>query len=179
MRRRAIVGFTAVLAASALVVGMSVGVAASKETTVALCAGKTKPQAIKQIKKAYTQFLDGVKAPTAADKEPYIQYLSGKNVNEELKAQFEASSEANAAAAATTSVDVDKVKCVGKKGKKADVAFTLVIGGSRTEGLAPPGAAVLDGKTWKVSAETLCNTQALGDPSVLESGPCYDIISGA
>jgi len=176
MRRRAIVGFMAILAASALVVGMSVGVASAAKSPP-LCAGDTKKAAIKAIKKAYTQFLDGTKAPTAADKVPYIQYLSGKNVNEELKAQFEASAEQNAAAASTTSVDVDKVKCTAKK--KADVDFTLVISGSRTEGLAPPGSAVLDGKTWKVTAETLCNTQALGDPSVLESGPCYDIISGA
>jgi hypothetical protein len=67
------------------------------------------------------------------------------------------------------------VKCAGKKA--ADVTFTLVISGSPLEGLAPPGTAVLIGKTWKVGADTLCNTQALGDPSVLEAGPCYDIIT--
>jgi hypothetical protein len=155
---------------------MSVGIAGAAKPPP-LCAGKTKATAVKAIKKAYTQFLDGAKAPNTSDKEPYIQYLSGKKVNQELKTQFEASAAQNAAAAATTSVDVDKVKCAGKK--KANVDFTLVISGSRTEGLAPPGSAILDGKTWKVTAETLCNTQALGDPSVLESGPCYDIISGA
>ena len=176
MRRRAIVGLMAVLAASALVVGTSgaVGGASVRSAAPPLCAGKTKKAAIKAITKAYTYFLDGVKAPTADVKEPYIQYLSGKNVDEELLAQFRASAEANAAAAATTSVDVDKVKCAGKK--KADVDFTLVIGGSRTEGLAPPGNAVLEGKKWKVGALTLCNTTALGDPSVLETEPCATIV---
>jgi hypothetical protein len=178
MRRRAIVGFMAVLTASALVVGMSVGVAgAAKKSTVAVCAGKTKPQAVKQIKKAYKAFLDGSLGYTAEQKAPYIQYLSGKNVNQAFFDQFKASSEANAASAATTSVDVDKVKCVGKKGKKANVAFTLVIGGQRSEGLAPPGQAILDGKQWKVTALTLCNLQALGDPTVLENPPCSDFVA--
>ena len=176
MRRRAIVGVMAVLAASALVVGMSVAVGGAAAKPPPLCAGKTKAAAIKQIKKAYTYFLDYKTAQTAAAKEPYIQGLSGKGLNQELLTQFEASATANAAAAATTSVDVDKVKCVGKKGKKADVNFTLVLGGSRTEGLAPPGQAILDGKTWKVTSLTLCNLQALGDPSILETPPCSDIV---
>jgi hypothetical protein len=178
MRRRAIVGLMAVLAASALVVGMSVSVAgaAGKPKPPPLCAGKTKAAAIKAIKLAYNHFLDGTKYPDpVTDKEPYIDHLSGKNKNAELVSQFEASAAQNAAAAATTSVRVDKVKCAGKKA--ADVTFTLVISGSPLEGLAPPGTAVLIGKTWKVGADTLCNTQALGDPSVLEAGPCYDIIT--
>ena len=54
--------------------------------------------------------------------------------------------------------------------------FTLVLGGTRAEGLAPPGAAVLEGKVWKVTGLTLCNLQALGDPTVLESGPCSEIV---
>jgi len=168
-----------VLAASALVVGMSVsvgGASVSSAKPPPLCAGKTKAAAIKAIKKSYGYFLNGSLGYTAAQKAPYIQYLSGKNLDQALLDQFTASSEANAAAASTTAVDVDKVKCVGKKGKKADINFTLVISGSRLEGLAPPGAAVLDGKNWKVTALTLCNLQALGDPSVLETPPCSDIV---
>jgi hypothetical protein len=178
MRRRAIVGVMSVLAASALVVGMSVSIGGASVGSAkgpVLCAGKTKPAAIKQIKKSYDYFLNGSLGYTAAQKAPYIQYLSGKALNQALLDQFTASSEKNAASAATTSVDVDKVVCA-KKGKKATVNFTLVISGNRTEGLAPPGAAILDGKTWKVTALTLCNLQALGDPSVLENPPCSDIV---
>ena len=179
MRRRAIVGVMSVLAASALVVGMSVsvgGASVSSAKAPPLCAGKTKAAAIKQIKVAYNHFLDGAKYPDpVADKEPYIQNLSGKSVNADLVAQFEASAAENAAAAATTAVDIDKVICA-KKGKKATVNFTLVISGSRLEGLAAPGNAVLDGKTWKVGSLTLCNTTALGKPDVLETEPCATIV---
>ena len=179
MRRRAIVGVMGVLAASALVVGMSVsvgGASVSSAKAPPLCAGKTKAAAIKAIKKSYGYFLNGSLGYTAAQKAAYVQYLSGKHLNQSLLDQFTASSEANAAQAATTAVDVDKVKCVGKKGKNATVNFTLVLSGSRLEGLAPPGAALLDGKTWKVTALTLCNLQALGDPSILEKAPCSDIV---
>jgi hypothetical protein len=178
MRRRAIVGVMAVLAASALVVGMSVSIAGASVGSAKpppLCAGKTKAAAVKAIKKSYDYFLNGSLGYTAAQKAPYIQYLSGKNLDQALLDQFTTSSEANAAAASTTAVDVDKVICA-KKGKKATVNFTLVISGGRLEGLAPPGAAVLDGKNWKVTALTLCNLQALGDPSVLENPPCSDIV---
>jgi len=65
------------------------------------------------------------------------------------------------------------VTCTGKK--SADVVFTLVLGGSRAEGLAPAGTAVLDGKTWKISAITMCDMQALGDATVLENEPCLSI----
>jgi hypothetical protein len=176
MRRRVIAGVTTVLTASALVVGLSAGVASAAKP-LALCAGKTKPVAIKDIKKAYNYFLNGSLGYTAEQKAPYVQYLAGKGLNQAFFDQFKASSEKNAAAAATTSVRVDKVKCVGKKGKKADVNFTLVLSGTPSEGLAPPGAAILDGKQWKVTALTVCNLQALGDPSVLESPPCSDFVT--
>ena len=29
-----------------------------------------------------------------------------------------------------------------------------------------------------MTAETICNLQALGDPNVLAAGPCADIING-
>ena len=91
MRRRAIVGSMAVLAASALVVGMSATVAgAGGKKAPPLCAGKTKKQAIKNINTAYKYFLDYGTAPTAQDKEPYIEYLSGKTASPALIAEFEA-----------------------------------------------------------------------------------------
>jgi hypothetical protein len=165
------------LAASALVVGGSVSVAGAAAAKAPLCAGKTKKQAVKDIKQAYAHFLDGAKYPDAAtDKAPFIQYLSGDEVSPTLLANFEASSAANASASADTSVKVNSVKCTGKK--TADVDFDLVIGGEPLADLAPAGDAVLDGKVWKVSALTLCNTQALGDPTVIETGPCYDIATG-
>lgn len=178
MRRRIVVTVMGLLAASALVVGGSVSVAGAAAAKAPLCAGKTKKQAVKDIKLAYAHFLDGAKYPDAAtDKEPFIQYLSGDQVSPGLKSAFEASSAANADAAATTTVAVNSVKCTGKK--TADVDFDLVIGGEPLADLAPPGDAVLEGKVWKVSALTLCNTQALGDPTVIENGPCYDITTGA
>jgi hypothetical protein len=180
MRRRLLVSLTGVLAASTLVVGMSAGAASAEVPSAkkaAACAGKTKKAAIKQIKSAYLHFLDGAKYPDpTTDKEPYIEQLSGSNVNAELKAQFEASAATNAEASKTTTVDVDKVTCTGKK--TADVNYTLVIGGTRAEGLAPPGDALIEDGVWKVSALTLCNTQALGDPTVLEKAPCADIAAG-
>ncbi len=178
MRRRALALVTAVVAAGALALGTATEAGASVRGAKApVCAGKTKKKAIKAIKKAYDHFLNGAKYPDAVkDKEPYIELLSGGDVNAALKADFEASSAKNAAAAATTNVDVDKVTCAGKK--KADVIFTLVIGGSRAEGLAPPGAAVLDGKTWKVTADTLCNLQGLGDATILEREPCASVVAG-
>ena len=78
--------------------------------------------------------------------------------------------------------------CAGKKQKALvqPASVTVLVEGAsedrmeaiaRLEGLAPPGAAVLEGKkNWKVTGLTLCNTQALGDPSVLETGPCSDIV---
>jgi hypothetical protein len=179
MRRRLLVSLTGVLAASALVIGMSAGVATasvSEAKKPPACAGKTKKAAIKQIKLAYDHFLNGGKYPDAvADKEPYIEQLSGSNLNEDLKAAFEASSATNAEAAKTTTVDIDSVKCTGKD--SADVVYTLVISGERLEGLAPPGTATIEDGKWKVTALTLCNTQALGDPAVLDTEPCASIVA--
>lgn len=178
MRRRVLSLLIAVIAAGSLAVfaaGSTSG-ASVKSAKAAVCKGSTKKAAIKQIKTAWDYFLNGAKGYTADQKAAYIQYLSGPKLNQDFLDKFRASSEANAAAAATTGVDVDKVTCTGKT--SADVIFTLVLGGSRTEGLAPPGTAVLEGKTWKVSGETVCNLQALGDPTVLENEPCATIVAG-
>ena len=99
MRRRMIVGLMGVLAASSLVIGSSMSIAGAQTDPpkAAKCAGDTKKKAIKQVKLAYTHFLDGAKYPDAkTDKEPYIQFLSGSEVSPAFQAQFEASSAANA-----------------------------------------------------------------------------------
>lgn len=178
MRRRAVALLIATLTAGALVVGMAAESGASvRRASAPACAGSTKSKAIKAIKLAYTAFLDGVKYPTPADKEPFIQYLSDPHKSASLVASFEASAAKNAAAASTTNVAVHKVTCKGKK--KAEVQYELVLGGKEAKGLAPnPGGALLEGKVWKVTGETLCNLTALGDATVLESGPCADIVSG-
>jgi len=176
MRKRAVTLLLAVVTAGALVTAVgTAGASVSAKAKPPLCAGKTKKAAFKGIKLAYTAFLDGVKYPDAASKEPYLQLLSGKTINQDFKTKFEASTVANAAASKTTAVAVDKITCAGKK--KADVVFTLVLSGTRAEGLAPPGQAILEGKTWKVTGVTICNLQALGDPTVLDAEPCKSIVA--
>ena len=54
--------------------------------------------------------------------------------------------------------------------------FNLVVNGSELADLAPPGDAVIVDGAWKVSGKTLCDTQALGSPTILESGPCAEIL---
>lgn len=175
MRKRAAILLVAAVAAASFSVSTSAMAGASvRRAKAPVCAGKTKKVAIKNIKTAYDAFLNGSKGYTADEKAAYIQYLSGKKLNADLLAKFQASSEANAAAAATTSVQVNKVTCKGKNGAVVD--FDLVLGGSPAEGLAPPGGAVLEGKTWKVTGLTLCNLQALGDPTVLETEPCATVV---
>ena len=175
MRKRAAILLVAALAAASFAVSASAVAGASVSSKgAAVCAGKTKSAANKQIKAAFDYFLNGSKGYTADQKAAYIQYLSGKKLNADLLAKFQASSAANAEAAKTTGVQVNKITCKGKNG--AVVAFDLVLGGSPAVGLAPPGGAVLEGKTWKVSGLTLCNLQALGDPTVLETEPCASIV---
>jgi len=175
MRKRAAILLAAAITAGSLTVSASAVAGASVSSKgAAVCAGKTKKVAIKDIKTAFDYFLNGSKGYTADQKAAYIQYLSGPKLSADLLAKFQASSAANAEAAKTTSVQVNSVTCKGKKG--AVVAFDLVLGGSPAVGLAPPGGAVLEGKTWKVSGLTLCNLQALGDPTVLETEPCASIV---
>jgi len=175
MRKRAAVLLTAAIAAASLAVSASAVAGASVSSKgAAVCTGKTKKAATKQIKTAYDYFLNGSLGYTADQKAAYIQYLSGKKLNADFLAKFQASSAANAEAAKTTSVQVNSVTCKGKNG--AVVAFDLVLGGKPAVGLAPPGGAVLEGKTWKVSGLTVCNLQALGDATVIETEPCSTIV---
>ncbi|MCJ7439631.1 MAG: hypothetical protein MUP97_17985 [Acidimicrobiia bacterium] len=177
MRKRAAILLVAAVAAASFAVSASAVAGASVSGKgAAVCAGKTKSQAIKQIKTAYDYFLNGAKGYTAEQKAAYLEYLSGKKLDPAFLAAFTASFEKNAATAGTTAVAIDKVVCKGKNG--ADVTYTLVLGGTRAEGLAPPGAAVLEGKTWKVTGLTQCNLLAL-DPSagdVLGTEPCATIV---
>jgi hypothetical protein len=182
MRRRVLVLLIAALAAGALTLeatAVTAGASVSGKSHHSVVAkNKKKKKKAKcdsaAIKTAFDYFLNGSKGYTAEQKEAYIQSM---DTNADFKAQFEASNAANAASAATTSVQVNKIKCA-KNGKSAVVKFDLVLNGEAAAGLAPPGGAVLDHGTWKVSAETVCNLQALGDSNVLASGPCVDIING-
>lgn len=174
MRKRAAILLVTAFAAASLAVSASAVAGASVSTKgAAVCAGKTKKQAIKDIKTAYDSFLNGSLGYTADQKAAYIQYLSGKKLNQDLLTKFQASSAANAAAASTTGVVVKGVTCKGKKGAVVD--FDLVLGGKPSGIVTFPGGAVLEGKTWKVSGVTLCNTQGLGDSSLLEQEPCATI----
>jgi hypothetical protein len=126
------------------------------------------------IKTAWDYFLDGPKGYTAEQQEAYIQ---GTDTNPAFKQLFEATKTAQASSAASTTVVVNTIVCA-KNAKSATVNYDLVINGAPAKGLAPPGTAVLDKGKWKVADKTVCDLQALGDPSVLASGPCADIING-
>ncbi|HZP28828.1 MAG TPA: hypothetical protein VFC99_07740 [Acidimicrobiia bacterium] len=183
MRRRALVLLVAALAAGALTLE------ATATTAGASVNGKSHHSVVEKKKKkkkkakcdeaairnAYDYFLNGTKGYTPQQKEAYIQFM---DTNAAFKAQFEASAAANAAAAATTSIQINSITCA-KNGKSAQVAYDLVLNGQVAKGLVTaPGGAILDHGKWKVTAETVCNLQALGDPNVLASGPCADIING-
>jgi hypothetical protein len=180
MRRRVLVLLVAALAAGALTLeatAVTAGASVNAKSHHGVVDKKKKKSKcdVVAIKTAYDYFLDGAKGYTAAQKEAYIQFMDS---NAAFKAQFEASNAANAGSAATTNVQVNKVTCA-KNGKTAQVAYDLVLNGQVAKGLVTaPGGAVKEKGKWKVTAETICNLQALGDPNVLASGPCADIING-
>jgi len=161
------------LEAAATTAGASVsgrshhGVVAKKKKKKSKCD-------VAAIKTAWDYFLDGAKGYTPQQQEAYIQ---GMTTNAPFKQQFEDSAVKNAASAKSTTVTVNSVTCA-KNGKTATVDYDLVLNGSPAKGLAPPGTAVLEKGKWKVAATTVCDLQALGDPSVTASGPCADIING-
>jgi hypothetical protein len=165
MRIRAVALLTALVTVGTLVVGVS-GAEAKSAPKAAPCAGKTKAQAIKQIKVAYDYFLDGPKMYPNATKESYIAGMS----DPALAALFEKGQAANAASAATTNVKVNSVACTNKT--TATVKADLVIAGKVTPGILTPGTAVIEKGIWKVSKSTFCDTVALGDSTVTQSGPC-------
>ena len=169
MRRRVWVPLAAVLTVGALAIGTSVVTAGASVASAKapVCAGKTKKKAIKDIKKAFDYFLNGTVGRAPEEKIPFIETM---DTDPEFEALYLAGAEANAAQAATTSVKVNSVKCVGKK--EALVDADLVLNGTQTPGILLPSNAVLIGKVWKVSKGAFCDLTALGDPTVLESGPC-------
>jgi len=67
-------------------------------------------------------------------------------------------------------VRVDAVKGTAKT--TATVAYTLVLAGKPTPGLARPGNAVLDAGAWKATKSTICDLFALSSPALTQSGPC-------
>jgi len=156
---------------AALVLGpLAFGASAATATKKApVCAGKTKAKAIAAIEAAYDLALNGTTGKTLDERFEAIE-SSDEPV---FRAVLDEIAAANAGMLATTSVQVNKVTCSGKK--TADVLYDLVLGGTPSPGLAGPGFAVLDGKTWKMSALTVCNLFALADPLLLEEGPCVDI----
>jgi hypothetical protein len=168
MRRGALVRTGAIAAMSALViVTAAAGAGASVPAKATpFCAGKTKAAAAKAIKKTWDIFLNGTVGREIAAREAYVEGAD----DPELKKLFEDTFVANAAVAATTSTKVNSVKCTGKK--TADVAYDLVLAGTVTPGIAPPGTAHLAGKTWKVTTQTVCDLVSLANPAALESGPC-------
>jgi len=179
MRKRAVTLLLAVVTAGLLVTAVGTAGASvdAKKAKAPVCAGKTKKKAVAAIKKAYNTFIDGSAYSLAGTqaKEKYIQFLSGPNTNAALKAQFEKSSLDLAASATGTTLQINSVKCTGKK--TADVAFDYVIGGKPLTGVAPLSAAVLTGKVWQVTGISLCNIESGSDPTVVDRDPCLTIIN--
>jgi hypothetical protein len=180
MRKRAVTLLLVVVTAGLLVTAVGTAgasVDAKKKAKAPLCAGKTKKTAIKNIKAAYNGFISGHPyslADTQAS-EKYIQFLSGPNTNAALKAQYEASALKLQAQSQGTTLQINSVKCTGKK--TADVSFDYVIGGKPLTGVAPPGTAILEGKQWKVTAASLCNIEVGSDPTVIDHDPCQTIVN--
>jgi len=139
---------------------------------------KNKAKAEKAINEAYACFLEGALGYTYEQK---AECVAGVADDEELLALLEATGEANAAAAATASFEIEDISFKNKK--SAEVDFNLVIGGEVLAGIAPPGGAVLvkddgdDEKVWKVSTLTFCNLTALANSAVASEGPCAEVIA--
>jgi hypothetical protein len=192
MRRRAAALLIATLTAGALVVGMvghaGASVDGGKKEKKPLCKGKTKAAAEEAIEEAFDYFLNGMEHPDVEEKQAYIQYMGEpEGVSTSLVSFIVSNSEKLAASAATTSVQVNEIRCKGKDevtgekfGKKlAYVQYDLVLNGTPAPGIASPGAAILLGNTWKVTTKTFCDLSQGGDPTVYETvQACLDILTG-
>ncbi len=163
--RRLFVLLIAALAVTALVAGTAY-------------AGGGKPKNTKKakaaIEEAYECFLDGSLGNTFEQKAECVSQ------GDELLPLITETGEANAAAASTTTIEINKITF--KSAKKAAVDFDLVVGGMLLEGIAPPGEAVFakasDGKKkWLVSPVTVCDLTSLANPTVLTTEPCAEILS--
>ena len=167
MRRRTTV-LLSLLVATAVVTGLSIATASASvgAAKAPACAGKTKKKAIAAIKKTWDIFLNGTTGRALEERSAVVEGAEDPVLFKIFTDTFAA----NAEVAATTTAQVNKVKCKGKKA--ADVAYDLVLAGTVSTGLAPPGEAVIVDGQWKVSTGTVCDLVSLANPAVLESGPC-------
>jgi len=171
MRRHRV---AAVVAAAALTLGAGAGAATASVASAKapVCKGKTKKKAIAAIKKTWSQVLD-----YDANKTLEQRFAAVQNSDDpEFAATLNDIARKNANFLPTITVKVNKVTCKGKK--EAEVLYDLVISGTPSPGIAGPGTAVLEGKQWLFSAQTVCDLFALADPTLVESGPCVDIALG-
>ena len=166
MRRAALLVVTACIATVSLVPLAGPVSAAGPTAKAPPCAGKTANSAIKAIKKTWGVLLNGTGAATLDQKAAAIQ----GTIDPAFRQVFDGIAAANAALLKTTTVRVDTVKCTAKT--TATVAYTLVLAGKPTPGLAPPGNAVLDAGAWKATKSTICDLFALSNPALTQSGPC-------
>jgi hypothetical protein len=163
--------------AVALVVVSSLALGATATTAGAsvarakapVCKGKTKKKAIKAIKAVWSQVLDYDAAKTADTRFEGIENAE----DPEFRAVLDAILAKNVSFLPTITTQINDVNCQGKK--EAEVLYDLVISDVPSPGLAGPGTAVLVGKQWKFSDNTVCDLFSLADPSLVESGPCADI----
>ena len=134
-----------------------------------VCKGKTKKKAIKAIKAAWSQVLDYDAAKTLEERFEAVE----NSEDPEFNATLMEIAAKNAGLLPTVTVQINKVTCKGKK--EAEVLYDLVISDTPSPGLAGPGIAVLVGKEWKFSDNTVCDLFALADPSLVEREPCASI----
>jgi hypothetical protein len=134
-----------------------------------VCKGKTKKKAIKAVKATWSQVLDYEATKTAEDRFEGIE----NSDDPEFRATLDEILAKNISFLPTVTVQVNKVNCKGKK--EAEVIYDLVISDMPSPGLAGPGTAVLIGKEWKFSDNTVCDLFALADPSLVEREPCASI----
>ena len=151
------------------------GASASRRTHLVVVEKKKPKCDVGAIKNAYNTVLNtGMNAP-ASQKEAYVQYL---DTSPALRAQFEQQQAATTQLATGTLPVINSVKCA-KNGKTASVDFDLSFNGTVDKSAVDgPGRAVLDKGTWKMAAKTMCDLQALADPSVSASGPCAVVMHG-
>jgi hypothetical protein len=177
MRHRSVVPFTVMVAVVGVLFVVATAAAAAPApaggSKARPCAGKSKKAATKAIEASYDMVLDGTVPDRTLDER--FEFIEGSE-DVAFRTLLDDIAAKNAGMLATTTVQVNKVTCTGKK--RADVAFDLVLNGTPSPGLAPPGAAVLDDGTWKMTSQTVCDLFALADPTLLESGPCVDIALG-
>ena len=163
----------ALAAALVGVLSLSTGITAASASVASakapLCKGKTKKKAVKDIKATWSQVLDYTPEKTLDDRFAAIENADDPT----FRATLDGIAQKNANFLPTITVKVNEVNCKGKK--EAEVLYDLVISGQPSPGIAGPGTAVLIGKQWFFSDNTVCDLFALADPTLVESGPCADI----